>query len=190
MGDGGPGEITRLLRDFRGGDREAFDRLVPLVYDELKRVARRQLFREWQEHTLDTGALVHELYLKLSERAEVDWESRAHFFAIAARAMRQILVDKARRRGAEKRGGNLHRTTLDGNEHAPPKTPEEILALDEALERLDAVDERLRQVVELRFFGGLNEKEIGEALAISERSVQRDWAKARAWLYRELYDER
>jgi RNA polymerase sigma factor (TIGR02999 family) len=181
------GTVTRLLHAARAGDPSAFDRLMPLVYTELKRMAGRELRSERAEQAPGTTALVHELYLKLVDEAEIDWQGRAHFFTIAARAMRQILVDHARRRKAQKRGGDWQRIPL--METLMPKHVkwDELLALDEALNRLDSVDERMRKVVEYRFFGGMQEKEIADVLDVSARTVQRDWVKARAWLYDRLY---
>ncbi len=182
------GDVTRLLHAVQGGDRDAFDRLLPLVYDELRRIARRQLHRERPGHTLFPTALVHEAYVKLVERPpEIDWAGRKHFLAVAARAMRQVLVDHARRKSAEKRGGDLARTTLNGDRLGFELALDDMLALDAALDRLDRRDPRLRQVVEYRFFAGMGEDEIAELLAVSTRTVQRDWLKARAWLYKELY---
>ena len=186
-GDTPPGEVTRLLEAAVAGDSGALERLVPLMYEDLRRVARRQLDREGGGHTLQTTALVHEAYLKLAGGGTVSATSRAHFLAIAARAMRQVLVDYARRRKAAKRGGGVISVTL-GDEATPPDTSaEDILALDEALQQLDP---RQRQVIECRFFGGMEEKDIAEALGVSERTVRRDWVKARAWLYQALYSER
>lgn len=184
-----PSDITRLLREVRDGDSGAFDRLMSLVYDELRQMASRQLQRERPGHTLDTSALAHELYLKLVDQAEVDWHGRAHFFVLAARAMRQILIDYARKRKAKKRGGDWSRTTLSARHGSIAVQMGELLALDEVLHRLQDLDERLSKVVELRFFGGMTEKEIAEVLDVSTRTVQRDWRKARAWLYKELYPE-
>lgn len=183
------GDVTRLLQDVYEGDRDAFDRLMPLVYDELHRIARAKLRGERAGHTLDTTGLVHEVYLKLVDQAQVAWQDRAHFFAIAARAMRQILIDYARKRKAAKRGGKQIRTTLTSRHLVFDIQLEELLDLDAALDRLDEVDERLRKVVEYRFFGGMTEKEVAAVLDISTRTVQRDWRKARAWLYKELYPE-
>ena len=181
-----PGEVTRLLEAAVAGDSGALERLVPLMYEDLRRVARRQLDREGGGHTLQTTALVHEAYLKLAGGGTVSATSRAHFLAIAARAMRQVLVDYARRRKAAKRGGGVISVTL-GDEATPPDTSaEDILALDEALQQLDP---RQRQVIECRFFGGMEEKDIAAALGVSERTVRRDWVKARAWLYQALYPE-
>lgn len=183
----GPGEVTRLLLAARDGEREAFDQLFPLVYDELRRMAGRQLSRERREHTLQPTALVNEAYLKLVDQTQVEWKSRAHFVGIAARAMRQILIDYARKRGAHKRGGGWERATLDEELIGVESSLEELLALDAALNKLAEFDERLRRVVEYRYFGGLSEKEIGELLGVTPRTVERDWAKARAWLHKELY---
>jgi RNA polymerase sigma factor (TIGR02999 family) len=177
------GEVTRLLHAAVGGDRDALDRLVPLVYDDLHRLAHRQLNREGGGHTLQTTGLVHEAYMKLAG-GKVSAASRSHFLAIAARAMRQVLVDYARRRKAEKRGSGIAAVTLNDGEQGMEVSTDDLLALDEVLEQLES---RQRQVVELRFFGGMEERDIAEALGISERTVRRDWVKARAWLYRELY---
>jgi RNA polymerase sigma-70 factor, ECF subfamily len=179
----GQGEVTRLLHAAVGGDQEALDRLVPLVYEDLHRLAHRQLGREGGGHTLQTTGLVHEAYMKLAG-GKVNAASRSHFLAIAARAMRQVLVDYARRRKAEKRGSGLAAVTLNDGEQGMEVSTDDLLALDEVLDQLEP---RQRQVVELRFFGGMEEKDIAEALGISERTVRRDWVKARAWLYRELY---
>lgn len=184
--DGGGGEVTRLLRAARAGDPDALERAVPLVYDELRALAERQLRGERSGHTLGATALVHESYLRLVGTAAVSATDRAHFLAIASRSMRQVLVDHARRVTAEKRGGGWARTTL--TDHAGPVdvAPEELVTLDEAIAGLDP---RQRQVVECRFFGGMEEREIAEALGVSERTVRRDWVKARAWLYSILYPE-
>ena len=179
----GPGEVTRLLNAAVEGDQEALDRLVPLVYDDLHRLAHRQLNREGGGHTLQTTGLVHEAYMKLAG-GKVNAASRSHFLAIAARAMRQVLVDYARRRKAEKRGSGVAAVTLNDGEQGVDVSPDDLLVLDEVLDQLEP---RQRQVVELRFFGGMEEKDIAEALGISERTVRRDWVKARAWLYKALY---
>jgi RNA polymerase sigma-70 factor, ECF subfamily len=180
------GEVTRLLQRARRGEPAALERLVPLVYEDLRRLARRQLGHEHGERTLNATALVHESYLKLGMGALAATD-RAHFLGIAARAMRQVLVDHARDRKAAKRGGGLwERTTLTDGAWARDFDPDGILALDEALTTLEP---RQRQVVECRFFGGLEEQEIAAALGVSERTVHRDWVKARAWLYRYFYPE-
>lgn len=181
------GTVTRLLHAARDGDVAAFDRLMPLVYDELKQVAGRQLRHEYAGPAPRPTVLVHELYLKLVDQAQIDWHGRAHFFSIAARAMRQILIDHARRRNAKKRGGDWQRVPLADRLLADDARWEELLALDDALDRLDALDERMRKVVEYRFFGGMTEREVASVLDVSARTVQRDWVKARAWLYNELY---
>jgi RNA polymerase sigma factor (TIGR02999 family) len=166
------------------------DRLFPLVYDQLRRIAHRRLQDERPGHTLGTTGLVHETYLKLVDQTRVEWRDRRHFFRVASMAMRRILVDYARRDRALRRGGGLDRVALDEDaaaiEASIDARGERLLALDEALERLAAIDERLSQVVECRYFGGLTEEETAEALGTSSRTVQRDWAKARGWLYLEL----
>lgn len=179
-----PSEVTRLLEAAVAGDNEALDRLMPLVYEDLRRVARRQLDREGGGHTLQTTALIHEAYLKLAGGGAVGATSRAHFLAIAARAMRQVLVDYARRRKAAKRGGGVISVTLGDEPQPTDASAEDLLSLDDALQQLDP---RQRQVIECRFFGGMEEKDIAVALGISERTVRRDWVKARAWLYQTLY---
>lgn len=179
-----PGEVTRLIRAARGGDDIAVDRLFPLVYGELRRMARGQLAREHGPQTLNPTDLVHEAYFKLAGNIP-DAGDRAHFMAIAARAMRQVLVDRARQRLAQKRGGGAKVVTLSEAQGGPGDLdPAELLALDAALDGLEA---RQRQIVEARFFGGLEEREIAAILDVSTRTVQREWVKARAWLYRELY---
>jgi len=179
-----PGEVTRLLHSARGGDRAAYDRLFALAYEDLRVVARKQLRGARDAEAVRTTELVHELYMKLADQAAPAYENRAHFYAIAARAMRQLLVDLARHRQAAKRGGDWARTTLSGKQVPAEVRLDEVLALDELLGRLD---ERQRQVVEYRFYGGLTEDEIAAVLGVSTRTVQREWMKARAWLYRELY---
>lgn len=180
------GEVTRLLQAAHEGEPDALERLVPLVYDDLRRLARRQLGHEYGERTLNATALVHESFLKLGGSAMAA-SDRAHFLAIAARAMRQVLVDHARDRRAAKRGGGAwERTTLTDGAWAADFDPDGMLALDEALAGLQP---RQRQVVECRFFGGMEEQEIAAALGVTERTVRRDWTKARAWLYRYFYPE-
>lgn len=177
--------VTQLLSDLRGGRREAFDRLMPLVYDELRQVARRQLRHERPGHTLDTTGLVHEAYAKLVDYRELDWESRAHFYAVAAQAMRRVLVSYARKRRAEKRGGDAVCVTLD-EAFVPGSSGEdwadEVAALDEALARLEAVNPRHARIVECRYFAGLTIEDTAEALGVSPITVTRDWRMARAWL--------
>ena len=185
----GPSDVAELLALAREGDQAALERVFPLVYEELRRVAGYQLRGERAGHTLQPTALVNEAYMKLVRSPGVDWRDRAHFVAIAARAMRQVLVDHARKRDAAKRGGAMQQTTLSGVPLGVNMNTDELLALDEALERLDALEPRLRQVVEYKFFGGLTDKETAELLGVTPRTAQRDWVKARAWLYRELYPD-
>jgi len=186
--DASTGEVTRLLVASRKGDATAFDRLLPLVYDELRKVARRQLARHRRSVTLEATGLVHEAYVKLADQTRLDANDRGHFLAIAARAMRQLIVDHARRRQAEKRGGKESPLPLDGLEIAARAEADHLTDLDEALERLAAHSERMARVVECRFFAGYNEEETAEALGTSLRTVQREWQKARAWLRVELAD--
>lgn len=180
--------ITDLLLEVRKGTPDAIDRLFHAVYGDLRRIASRQLQGERPGHTLGTTGLVHETYLKLADQTRVQWQDRAHFYRVAAVAMRRILVDYARRHRAKRRGGELRRITLDENATAAERG-ETLLALDEALDRLAGLNQRLSQVVECRFFGGLTEEETAEALGLPLRTVQRDWAKARGWLYSELSGE-
>ncbi len=181
-------EITDLLLQVREGSPDAMDRLVHGVYGELRRIASRQLQGECPGHTLSTTGLVHETYLKLADQTRVQWQDRAHFYRVASSAMRRILVDYARRHRAQRRGGELRRVTLD-EEATATERAETLLALDEALGRLAELNPRLSQVVECRYFGGLTEEETAEALGVTTRTVQRDWAKARGWLYLELSNE-
>jgi RNA polymerase sigma factor (TIGR02999 family) len=182
-------EITQWLDAARGGDRGALDRVLSTLYQELHAMARRQLAGQ-QAHTLDATALVHEAYLKLIGRQSAQFDDRAHFFAYAASAMRSVVVDYARQRLAQKRGGDLHRVTeLPEEVEGGLRLDEETLGLDTALTRLAAVDERLAQVVELRYFAGLSELEIATLLKRSERSIRRDWQKARLFLLASLKDE-
>jgi len=182
--------VTDLLALAAAGDRGALDRAFPLVYEELRRLAHRQLRRESDGHTLSTTALVHEAYLKLVDQSRGEWRDRAHFLAIAATAMRRILVDHARRHRAHKRGGAGLPLPLDSLEQLPVEERSEFLVhLDEALARLASLDDRQARVVECRFFGGYTEEETAETLGIGLRTVKRDWAKARSWLYQELYPD-
>ena len=178
------GEVTRLLRAARNGDAGALDRIVPLVYDDLRRLARRQLGRGFDPPSVRPTELVHEAYVKLRVGGAEAAGDREHFLAIAARAMRQVLVDDARHRQAAKRGGGVwKRATLSGHHWVADFDADELLTLNDALDELDP---RQRQVVECRFFGGMEEREIAEVLGVTERTVRRDWVKARAWLYRAL----
>lgn len=179
-------EITGLLAAMRRGDPAAVGRLMPLVYDELHALARRRLRGSPAGRTLNTTALVHEAYLKLVAPGRAEWQDRVHFLAVAATAMRYIVVDYARRRSAEKRGAGLPHTSLEAEKLGVEGRSVEVLALDQALERLAGVSDRLARVVELLFFGGLTEEEAAEALGVSDRTVRRDWRKARAFLSRAL----
>ena len=190
MNDGST-EVTRLLKQAAAGDRSAFARLFPLVYDELKALARHKLAFERDGHTLGATALVHEAYLRLAGQADADWQSRSHFMAVAAQAMRRILVDYARRRGAGKRGGGAGVLPLEAADaETPAWVPDEetdrLVALDDALERLGTFNARGAQVVSYHFFGGLTFAEIATVLGVSEVTARRSWSMARAWLGREL----
>lgn len=179
-------EVTQLLLAWSDGDQTALDRLIPLVYAELHRLAKHYMRSERAGQTLQTSALVHEAYLRLVGTRGVRWQNRAHFFAVSANIMRRILVDFARARQNLKRGGGAQRVTLDEGLIVSPESDAGLLALDEALQRLADLNPRESQVVQLRYFGGLNEAEVAEALKVSERTVRHDWSLARAWLYREL----
>jgi len=183
--------ITEALCALRNGAPDAMDRLAPLVYEQLKLIARRQLRAEPAGHTLSTTALVHEAYLKLVDQTRAEWQDRGHFFAVASGAMRRILVDYARRYRAARRGGGddgapVRPISLDNTEIPAAERADALVALDEALERLGRLDERQARVVECRFFGGLSEAETAAALGISQRTVAREWVTARGWLYQEL----
>ena len=179
-------EVTELLLSWRRGDASALDRLIPVVYDELRRVARRRFRNEPPGHALQSTALVHEVYLRLVDVNRMTVKNRAHFFALAATLMRQVLVDHARRQHADKRGGGATMVSLDGVSPVTLPSSVDVLALDQALEALSSIDERQCRVVELRFFAGLNIDEAAEALGISAATVEREWALAKAWLYRHL----
>lgn len=179
-------EVTMLLGRWRGGDRQALDLLIPLVYEELKRIAQHYLRSERSGHTLQSTALVHEAYVRLINQDLPQWQNRAHFFAVAAQLMRQILVDHARAYRADKRGGGVCKLALeDAQEDAQPMDVD-IVALDDALKTLSTMDPQQGKVVELKFFAGLSNEDTAEALGISSSTVKRDWITARAWLYREL----
>ena len=180
--------ITHLLKEWSDGDERALDKLTPLVYEELRRQASRYLRRERRGHTLQTTALINEAYLRLIDARDVHWQGRAHFFAIAANLMRRVLVDHARRRDAEKRGGSGLRLTLDEGLAVAKETDVDLLAIDEALDRLAKIDAQQARVVELRFFSGLTVDETAAALGVSPKTVKRDWSVARAWLRREIGD--
>ena len=179
-------EITDLLIAWREGDSAGLDRLMALVYDELRGIAHNRRLGERADHTLTTTALVHEAFLKLVDLTRIEWRDRAHFFAVAAGAMRRILVDYARRYNADKRGAGLRRVDLDEVAIAIEDRADALIAVDELLDRLSAVDRRLALVVECRFFGGLTDDETAAALDISVRTVRRDWTKARGWLHQEI----
>jgi RNA polymerase sigma factor (TIGR02999 family) len=186
MGSEPPSDVTQLLQGWRGGDPAALDALVSLVYKELRRLAHFQLRDERQNHTLQSSALVHEAYVRLAGMDPPQWESRTHFFAIAAQLMRQILVDYARRHRSAKRGGSVCKLSLDDAAAIPRQKALDVVALDEALQELAKIDPRQSRVVELRFFGGLTLEEISAVLEIAPATVQRDWTSARAWLHRQI----
>jgi RNA polymerase sigma factor (TIGR02999 family) len=182
-----PGEVTRLLLAWNSGDKAALERLMPLVYAELRQLAGRHFRKERRGHTLQPTAVVHEAYFRLIDQTRVTWKNRGHFLAIASQAMRRILIDHARGRDADKRGGEVEKVTLDVGIASPePSREVDILALDEALRRLKALDGAQAQIVELRFFGGLTIEETAEVMDVSASSVKRDFRSARAWLFREL----
>jgi RNA polymerase sigma factor (TIGR02999 family) len=182
-------EVTQILKDWSGGDRNAPERLMPFVYDELRRLARSFLVKERDDHTLQPTALVHEAYVRLVDQTRVNWQNRAHFYGIASRMMRRVLIDHARAHAADKRGGAAVHFSLDDVQVPLEQRAADFVALDEALERLSQFDERKCRVVEMRFFGGLGDEEIAEVLGVTTRTVLRDWKKARLWLYRELSTE-
>ncbi len=180
-------QITMLLADWSKGDELALEQLMPLVYDELRRMARRFMRKQSAGHTFQTTELIHEAYLKIAKADEQNWQNRAHFFGVAARAMRHILVDYARSKNSQKRGGALaKKITLEENLVASMNRSAEIVALDDALKQLAVFDERKASVVEMKFFGGLTREEIAEVLKVSPETVKRDWKFARNWLLREL----
>lgn len=184
------GEVTRLLRAWQDGRNQAFDDLLPLVYNELRRIARSSMRGEREDHTLQTTALVHEAYMRLVG-SDVAWQSSGHFMRVAARAMRRILVDHARSRSRQKRGQGEAPVSLDTLEEILPSgsRPDDVLELDQALDRLSALEERKAQAVELHYFGGLSYEEVAQALEVSPATVHRDLRMARAWLYKELKEE-
>jgi RNA polymerase sigma factor (TIGR02999 family) len=185
-----PRDVTALLGDWSRGDRTALDQLLPLVYAELRRVAARQLRNERADHTLQPTALVHEVYIRLVDQRQVDWQNRAHFFGVSAQVMRRILVDHARRHGASKRGEGVRCVSIDeAKDLAAATNGIPVLALDHALDRLEAVDSELAKIVELRAFGGLTIDEAAHVLSVSPSTAKRDWRTAKAWLNRELGSE-
>jgi len=183
-------DVTRLLVNWSNGDQAALDKLLPLVNDELRRLARRYMRRESPGHTLQTSALVNEAYLRLIDQKHVQWQNRAHFFGIAAQLMRRILIDHARSHHYAKRGGGALKVSLDEAAAVTEARAAELLAVDEALEKLTAMDERKGRIVELRFFGGLTEEETAEVMGVSSPTVQREWRAAKAWLRRMLTEEK
>src|SRR5215210_2198688 len=184
-----PGDVTRLLQDLSGGDKAALDRLIPYVHEEPRRLARAHMRRERPGHTLQTTALINEAYMRLVGQ-EVPWQGRAHFFGIASRLMRQILVDYARAQNYQKRGGGQQQVSLSEAAGAVGGRAAELIALDDALERLAALDPQQARVVELRFFGGLTIEEAAEVLGVSHATIERDWRAARAWLRREMSQDK
>jgi len=184
-----PQEVTRLLQAWKAGDEGALERLMPLVYDELHRLARRHMAAEQTGHPLQTTALVHEVYLRLVDANTIDWQNRAHFYAICSRLMRRILIDFARSRNYQKRGPNFAHIQLEEAATISATVGSELLSVDEALKQLATIDTRKGEVVEMRFFGGLTVEEIAAALSVSRETVMRDWKLAKAWLLRELSHE-
>jgi RNA polymerase sigma-70 factor, ECF subfamily len=188
--EGEPQEVTRLLLAWNDGDEGALEKLVPQVYQELRRLAKRQMRGEHPDHTLQTTALINEAYLRLVDLRNIQWQNRAHFFALCARLMRRILVDFARSRHYAKRGGGAQPISLEESLVVSPAQSTDLVAVDDALKALAKVDARKAQVVELRFFGGLTVEETAEVLKVSPETVQRDWKMAKAWLLRELSGDR
>ena len=186
MTESSPKEVTQLLVDWSNGDQTALDKLFPLVYGELHRLARRYMRRERIGHTLQTTALVNEAYLRLIDQRDVRWQNRAHFFAIAAKLMRRILVDYARKHLYAKRGGGTPEVSLDEAALLLPERAADLLALDDALTDLASIDPQQSRVIELRFFGGLTIEETAEVLKLSQDMVKREWSTAKAWLYQEM----
>lgn len=179
-------EITQILRDWNNGEADAKERLMPFVYDELKRQARVLMSRERSNHTLQPTALVHEAFIKISNDSGIDWQNRRHFFGVASHLMRQILVDHARKRATNKRGNNPINFSLDDVQVSVEERANSILALDEVLKKYAKVDEQMAKIVEMKFFGGLSNKEVAESMEMSGRTVSRKWRAARLWLFREL----
>ena len=182
-----PDDVTKLLIQWSEGDREALDRLMPFVYDELRRIAQRQFRRERPGHTLQPTALINELYIRLVKQSGIGWQNRSQFFGIAAKIMRQVLVDHARARNASKRGGGDYKVDLTDMSDMPvDRNKLDLLALDKALEELAAFDPQQCRIVEAKFFGGLSIEETAEVIGVSPATVKREWALAKAWLFREL----
>ena len=179
-------DITRILKRVSGGEAQAAHELLPLVYEQLRAAAQKQMARERGDHTLQATALVHEAYLRLVGPLDLPWENRAHFYVAAAEAMRRVLIEHARKRGRVKRGGGLRKIPLSGDELARDSDPDEIMSVDAAIRRLEERDGRMARIVRLRFFAGLGVAETAAVLGLSDRTVRREWALARAWLHREL----
>jgi RNA polymerase sigma factor (TIGR02999 family) len=184
-----PEQITGLLQAWRNGNREALDELVPMVYDELRRIAHRYMRQQAAGQTLQTTAVVHEAYMRLAGQGEVAWQNRAHFYGVCAQVMRSLLVDRARARGAAKRGGGQYKVSVSDGLAASNNPDIDIVALDDALERFAAIDPRKARIVELRYFGGLTVEETAAFLDLSPITIKREWLKAKAWLYNELRQE-
>lgn len=184
-----PIDVTRLLHEWRHGDKAAFDRLMPLVYDEMRRIAHRYMQKEHDGHTLQTTALINEAYVRLVGQQEIEWQNRAHFFAVTAQVMRRVLIDHARRLHYAKRGGGAQHVGLDDADAMTTKRADELVELDEALYELANLDPRKGRVVELRYFGGLSLEETADVLEVSPMTVRRDWRAAKAWLFRRLNNE-
>lgn len=181
-----PHEVTKLLKEWSDGSQTALEELMPLVYDELHRLAHQHMRREKPGHLLQTSALINEAYLRLVDQPQIHWENRSHFFGIAARLMRRILVDEARKRNFAKRGGAIIQVSLDEAANASQEQAASVVALDDALKSLEAIDARQSEIVELRFFGGLSIEETADVLKVSPGTVMRDWTFARAWLRNEM----
>ena len=179
-------ELTQLLIDWSAGNKDALERLMPLVYDELHRLAQKYMRRERPDHTLQTSALLNEAYMRLIDQNRVSWQNRAHFFGIAASMMRRILVDHSRMRAYAKRGGEQQKVDLEEIAILAESKALDVLALDDALKKLEAIDEQQSRIVDLRFFGGLTIEETAEVLGVSHATVEREWSLARAWLWREM----
>jgi RNA polymerase sigma-70 factor, ECF subfamily len=189
MPEASPDQITQLLIDWSKGDKSALDKLVPVVYEELRRLARHFMSGENPGHTLQTTALVNEAYLRLADQRRVSWQNRAHFFAISGKLMRRILLDHARRHARKKRGGDARKVQLDEVAVISQQRSSELIALDDALRSLEVIDPRRAQVVELRYFGGLSVEETSEVLKVAPNTVVRDWNLAKVWLYQEMTKE-
>jgi RNA polymerase sigma factor (TIGR02999 family) len=179
-------DVTEWLIAWGNGDQEALNKLIPLVYDELHRLAARYMRKENQDHTLQTSALLNEAYIKLVDQKKVRWQNRAHFYGVAAQVMRRVLLDHAKHRARAKRGGNLKKISLDEGMILSPERATELIALDTALNSLAELDQYKSRIVEMKFFGGLSNEEIAEVENVSSRTIEREWRKAKAWLHREI----